>query len=48
MRIRDKNNEGETIYLSPYLFLDISVKTKQYLQLIKSSYFKSICRFIKN
>ncbi|QKE29877.1 Cache sensor-containing diguanylate cyclase/phosphodiesterase [Arcobacter acticola] len=33
MRIRDKNDEGETIYLSPYLFLDISVKTKQYLQL---------------
>jgi c-di-GMP phosphodiesterase len=33
MRIKDKNEEGETIYLSPYLFLDISVKTKQYLQL---------------
>ena len=33
MRLRDKNDEGETIYLSPYLFLDISVKTKQYLQL---------------
>ncbi len=33
MRIRDKNDEGETVYLSPYLFLDISVKTKQYLQL---------------
>ena len=33
MRLKDKNDEGETIYLSPYLFLDISVKTKQYLQL---------------
>ena len=33
MRIKDKNEKGETIYLSPYLFLDISVKTKQYLQL---------------
>ena len=33
MRIRDINNDGEAIYLSPYLFLDISVKTKQYLQL---------------
>ena len=33
MRLRDKNDEGEVIYLSPYLFLDISVKTKQYLQL---------------
>ena len=33
MRIKDKNNEGETIYLSPYLFLDVSIKTKQYLQL---------------
>lgn len=33
MRIRDKNEDGETIFLSPYLFLDISVKTKQYLQL---------------
>jgi c-di-GMP phosphodiesterase len=33
MRLKDKNNDGETIYLSPYLFLDVSVKTKQYLQL---------------
>ena len=33
MRLKDKNDEGEVIYLSPYLFLDISVKTKQYLQL---------------
>ena len=33
MRIKDINEKGETIYLSPYLFLDISVKTKQYLQL---------------
>lgn len=33
MRIKDKNAEGETIYLSPYLFLEVSIKTKQYLQL---------------
>jgi c-di-GMP phosphodiesterase len=33
MRIKDTNENGETIYLSPYLFLDISVKTKQYLLL---------------
>ncbi|MDZ7817673.1 MAG: EAL domain-containing protein [Aliarcobacter sp.] len=33
MRIRDKNADGETIYLGPYLFLDISIRTKQYLQL---------------
>ena len=33
MRIKDINEKGETVYLSPYLFLDISVKTKQYLQL---------------
>ncbi len=33
MRIKDVNEKGETVYLSPYLFLDISVKTKQYLQL---------------
>ncbi|AXX96254.1 sensor domain-containing phosphodiesterase [Arcobacter ellisii] len=33
MRIKDVNEKGETVYLSPFLFLDISVKTKQYLQL---------------
>ena len=33
MRIKDKNEKGEINYLSPYLFLDISVKTKQYLLL---------------
>lgn len=33
MRIKDTNENDETIYLSPYLFLDISVKTKQYLLL---------------
>ena len=33
MRLKDKNSDEETIYLSPYLFLDVSVKTKQYLQL---------------
>ena len=33
MRIKDKNEQGEKIYLSPYLFLEVSIKTKQYLQL---------------
>jgi c-di-GMP phosphodiesterase len=33
MRIKDINERGENIYLSPNFFLDISVKTKQYLQL---------------
>lgn len=33
MRIEDINEKGEVVYLSPYFFLDISVKTKQYLQL---------------
>ncbi len=33
MRIEDINEKGEIVYLSPYFFLDISVKTKQYLQL---------------
>lgn len=33
MRIRDKNENNEECFLSPYLFLDVSIKTKQYLQL---------------
>jgi EAL domain-containing protein (putative c-di-GMP-specific phosphodiesterase class I)/GGDEF domain-containing protein len=33
MRIKDVDENNKTIYLSPYLFLDISIKTKQYLQL---------------
>lgn len=33
MRIRDKNENEEISYISPNLFLDVSVKTKQYLQL---------------
>lgn len=33
MRLKDKNEQGETVYLGPYLFLDVSIKTKQYLQL---------------
>ena len=33
MRIRDKDTNGELIYISPNIFLDVSVKTKQYLQL---------------
>jgi diguanylate cyclase (GGDEF)-like protein len=33
MRIKDINEKGDIVYLSPYFFLDISIKTKQYLQL---------------
>ena len=33
MRIRDVDENGEVSYISPNLFLDVSVKTKQYLQL---------------
>ncbi len=33
MRIRDEDENGEVSYISPNLFLDVSVKTKQYLQL---------------
>ena len=33
MRIQDVDEEGETVYLTPYLFMDVSIKTKQYLQL---------------
>ena len=33
MRLKDVDKDGETIYLLPYLFLDVAVKTKQYLQL---------------
>jgi len=33
MRIKDLDEEGNDTYLLPYLFLDVAVKTKQYLQL---------------
>ena len=33
MRIKDLDSEGNETYLLPYLFLDVAVKTKQYLQL---------------
>ena len=33
MRLKDKNEEGEDVYLLPYQFMDVAVKTKQYLQL---------------
>lgn len=33
MRMEDKDENGEIVYLSPFKFLDISVKTKQYLAL---------------
>ena len=33
MRIKDTDENGETVYISPHLFLDVSIKTKQYLQL---------------
>ncbi|MBP9490530.1 MAG: EAL domain-containing protein [Aliarcobacter sp.] len=47
MRIKDKNEKGETIYLSPYLFLDISVKTKQYLQLSNQVISKALSDLLK-
>lgn len=33
MRIKDIDDNGDVVYIAPYLFLDISIKTKQYLQL---------------
>lgn len=33
MRMKDVDEQGNTVYLSPFKFLDISVKTKQYLTL---------------
>ena len=33
MRIKDTDENGKIVYISPYLFIDVSVKTKQYLQL---------------
>ena len=33
MRIKDIDDEGKEIFILPYLFLDVAVKTKQYLQL---------------
>ena len=33
MRIKDIDKEGKETFLLPYLFLDVAVKTKQYLQL---------------
>ncbi|MAC84761.1 MAG: hypothetical protein CL624_11580 [Arcobacter sp.] len=33
MRIKDLDDEGKEVFLLPYLFLDVAVKTKQYLQL---------------
>ena len=47
MRIKDINEKGETIYLSPYLFLDISVKTKQYLQLSHQVISKALVDLMK-
>lgn len=47
MRIKDINEKGETIYLSPYLFLDISVKTKQYLQLSNQVISKALSDLVK-
>uniref|UniRef100_UPI0040476C1D EAL domain-containing protein n=1 Tax=Aliarcobacter sp. TaxID=2321116 RepID=UPI0040476C1D len=42
MRIKDKNSEGDSIFLTPYLFLDVSVRTKQYLQLSNQIISKAI------
>ena len=47
MRIKDLNENGETVYLSPYLFLDISVKTKQYLQLSNQVISKALSDLLK-
>jgi c-di-GMP phosphodiesterase len=47
MRIEDTNEKGETTYISPYLFLDISVKTKQYLQLSNQVISKALNDLIK-
>lgn len=47
MRIKDTNENGETIYISPYLFLDISVKTKQYLQLSHQVISKALVDLMK-
>lgn len=47
MRIKDINEKGEAIYLSPYLFLDISVKTKQYLQLSNQVITKALNDLVK-
>ncbi|MBU3015791.1 EAL domain-containing protein [Poseidonibacter lekithochrous] len=33
MRIKDVDKDGNEVFLLPYLFLDVAVKTKQYLQL---------------
>ncbi len=33
MRIEDINEEGKTVFLSPYFFFDVAIKTKQYLPL---------------
>ncbi len=47
MRIKDTNENGETVYISPYLFLDISVKTKQYLQLSHQVISKALVDLMK-
>lgn len=47
MRIEDVNEKGEITYISPYLFLDISVKTKQYLQLSNQVISKALNDLIK-
>jgi diguanylate cyclase (GGDEF)-like protein len=33
MRIEDIDENGQTVYLSPYFFFDVAIKTKQYLSL---------------
>lgn len=47
MRIKDTDENGETVYISPYLFLDISVKTKQYLQLSHQVISKALVDLMK-
>ncbi len=47
MRIRDEDENGEVSYISPNLFLDVSVKTKQYLQLSYKVISKALDDLIK-
>ena len=42
MRIKDTDENGKIVYISPYLFIDVSVKTKQYLQLSNQEISKAL------
>ena len=47
MRIKDTDENGKIVYISPYLFIDVSVKTKQYLQLSNQVISKALIDLIK-